>query len=187
MIFVSLKKEIEKPIFEKSESDIIDEIHNTPITLDLGKSIKEESDRINNFYAEEAKLSKRIATIPALIDFAYLYYVWNYDKEAPVHKLPMTIFKFNMITEAMQAPKDELNECFAQCIENYFIRDVRIENPPFMLRTELSPAEIKEKIKIIIEPLCKDIMNKLLSKNTSTSTLKTEIPRAEQRPDNLQV
>lgn len=182
------KKTAKKPVFEKSVDDVIDEIHSTPISLDLGSILKEQTDAIKDFYDENAKIGKRIATIPMFIDFAYLYYVWCYDREAPIHKLPMTILKFNLISDAMQAPNDDLNAYFAQCIENRFIRDVRIEQPPFMLRTDLSPDEIREKINMIVKPVCKEILNGLFALDKSKRKVivdKTIPVVANQREDNL--
>jgi hypothetical protein len=100
----------------------------------------------------------------------------------------MTILKFNLISDALQAPNDALNAYFAQCIENYFIRDVRIEQPPFMVRTDLSHDEIKEKINMIVKPVCKEILNGLFALDKSRRKVivdKTVPEIANQREDNL--
>ena len=182
------KKSAKKPVFEKTIEEVVNEIHSTTISLDLGSILKEQTDAIKDFHDENAKIGKRIAAIPMFIDFAYLYYVWCYDKEAPIHKLPMTILKFNLISDALQAPNDDLNAYFAQCIENYFIRDVRIEQPPFMVRTDLSHDEIKEKINMIVKPVCKEILNGLFALDKSRRKVITDktVPEiANQREDNL--
>ncbi len=157
------KNNIATPIFEKTEEDALNDIQNTPISLDLGNMIQEQTDAIQKFYADEQLFTKRVANIPMFIDFAYLYYAWCYDKEAPIHRLPMSILKFNMISTALGAPDNDLNAAFAQCIENYFIRDLRIEQPPFMIRTDLTHKEVREKIDLIVKPVCREILNGLFA------------------------
>lgn len=156
-------KKVNKPIVEKTEQEVLEELTNTKISLDIGDMIQEQSDAIKNYYIEEKLFSKRVAEIPVFIDFAYLYYVWCYDSEAPIHKLPNSIFKFNMLSSALGVSQDKLNNAFAQCIENPFIRDLRIEKPPFTMRTDLSKDEIRKKINEIVKPVCKEILNGLFA------------------------
>jgi hypothetical protein len=79
----------------------------------------------------------------------------------------MTMLKFNIISDALNTSNDDLNKYFVQCIEDPFIRDIRIEQPPFMLRTDLSATEIQEKINTIVQPICKDILNGLFKLDKS--------------------
>ncbi len=161
--FCFSKKNITTPVIEKTEGDVLDDITKSPISLDISAMIQEQTDSIKKFYIEEQLFSKRVSGIPMFIDFAYLYYAWCYDKEAPIHKLPMSILKFNMISDALCAPDDDLNAAFAQCIENHFIRDLRIEKPPFMIRTDLNNEEIRDKIELLVKPVCKEILNGLFA------------------------
>jgi len=151
-----------KNILSKTADDVVEDITSTPISLDLGKVLQEQTNEITEYYAEEAKFEKRVAAIPMFIDFAYMYYVWFYDSEAPIHKLPMTMMKFKLIEEALAAPHDDLQAAFEHCIENSYILDMRIEKPPFMMRTELTPDQVREKLKIVVKPVCHDILTELL-------------------------
>jgi hypothetical protein len=75
--------------------------------------------------------------------------------------LPLTLFKYNIICEALSPKRDEIYELFKKCIENEFVKELRTEIPPFLVRTDLSEGQIKEKIKTIVKPLITDIANKL--------------------------
>ncbi len=183
-------KPVKLPLFERPVSGVIEEIKDTAMSLDIEKSIQEETDAIKQFYLEEERLKKRVNSIPVLIDFAYLYYVWLYDSTAPIHKMPMTMLKFNLISDALNSPQNALHANFKHCIENYFIRDIRIEKPPFMMRTEMSPTEIKDNINTIVKPICKEILKDLLSfgiqgrtENTKSNAETSMQPEA--RTDNL--
>ena len=153
------------PIMEQTKMDVINDIANTPISLDIGSVIQENEEAIKNFYNNEVNFNKKLSNIPIFINFAYLYYVWHYDPTAPFYKLPSTILKFNLISDALQTPKDKLHENFVQCIHDDFIRDLRIEQPPFIMRTDLTIPEIKEKINMNVAPICKEILNGLFKLN----------------------
>lgn len=176
-------KKVNKPIVEKTEQEVLEELTNTKISLDIGDMIQEQSDAIKNYYIEEKLFSKRVAEIPVFIDFAYLYYVWCYDSEAPIHKLPNSIFKFNMLSSALGVSQDKLNNAFAQCIENPFIRDLRIEKPPFTMRTDLSKDEIRKKINEIVKPVCKEILNGLFAMEMRREAGSHAEPQQSTNPD----
>jgi hypothetical protein len=152
-----------KAIWEKTEAELKDDILSTSYSLDISKILEQQLLEIKQYEKQKELFGKRLSAIPIFIDFAYLFYVQHYDTSAPVHKLPTYLNKYKMIAYCLKAPLDnDLYACFEQCIENNFISDLRIENPPFYLRTELSEKEIKEKIELIVKPLCKDILAQLL-------------------------
>lgn len=152
------KEPVNKPVFEKSDEEVISEIHNTPISLDLGEVLQEQTEDTKKYYMNNELFGRRVANIPVLIDFAYIYYIWRYDKNAPVFELPASILKFNVIASAAQVPDDKLKKYFMTCITDPFIRDLRNERPPFMMRTDMSQDEIKDKIREVVEPLCRKIL-----------------------------
>lgn len=163
------RKPVIKPVFEKTQDEILEDIKKTTITLNLENMLTEQTEALKQYYTQEELLDQQVAKIPMFLDFAYLYYAWCYDKEAPIYKLPNTPMKFNIICEALNSTNDNLTSVFSQCIKNNFIKDLRIEQPPFMLRTDLTKEEIREKINSIVKPLCKEILNGLFALNTATS------------------
>jgi hypothetical protein len=151
------KKE-EKSFIDKTDEDLLSEISDASLSLDNLQSK-------NNFLEQYKKCNlfeEKIKRIPVFIDFAYLYYIQHIDPEAPIHKLPMTLLKYKLIMSSLRIPANDLYACFEQCIENKFIIDIRNEIPPFYLRTDMPENEIKKKIKLLIEPLFKDILKYLL-------------------------
>jgi hypothetical protein len=152
-----------KAIWEKTEEELKDDILNTSYSLDISKILEQHLLEIKQFEKQKENFNKRLSAIPVFIDFAYLFYVQHYDVSAPVYKLPAYLNKYKMITYCLKAPiNDDLYACFEQCIENNFLSELRVENPPFYLTTDLSEKEIKEKIELIVKPLCKDILTQLL-------------------------
>jgi hypothetical protein len=184
--------ETKKMTWEKSQKEVTDEILTTGFSLNIGKILEEQMEQIKKHEEQEKTFNSRISAIPIFIDFAYLFYVQHYDKNAPIHKLPTHILKYKLLTNALRAPIDDLYACFEQCIENSFISDLRIEKPPFYLRTDLSKEELKEKINLIVKPLCKDILTNLLkmysreNPGTALSIIKSDdIPKIQERADNI--
>ena len=147
-----------KSFINKSEEDVIKEISEASLSLD---KLDSESNFLDQ-YKNNNLFEEKIKRIPVFIDFAYLYYIQHIDPEAPIHKLPVTPLKYKIIMSALKIPANDLYACFEQCICNKFIADVRNETPPFYLRTDMTETEIKEKIKLLIEPLFKDILKYLL-------------------------
>jgi len=166
------------PNYEKSIDDVISDVMNTKINLDLSKDIQDNVSELINQEYDKTFFSKRVQSIPVFLDFAFIYYVWNYDKHAPIHKLP-SIIKFNMIIDAISAPKDILYTSFKTCIENKHISEMRIEIPPYMLRTELSYKEVKKIVDEEIKPIFKTIINELLKMEKSSMVI-TNIKTGEQ-------
>lgn len=186
-----------KPNEEKTTSDIVDEIANTPISLNLGNMMKEQADELKRQMFDEKMFPKKIAVIPAFIDAAFIYYIWSYDQNAPILKLPNTVMKYQMLLQAVNSQPDAINMAFLECLTNPFITDLRIESPPFLMRSELTKAEIKEKIENVVKPICKTIINGLLKlekNNTVITTLSAgveeisvaEVSVEESRDNNLE-
>mgnify|MGYP001585410748 CR=1 FL=1 len=150
-------------LFEKTNSELVEDIQTTPITLNCSADIQEQTEALKKCYDEEKLFIKRLNNIPVFIDFAYLYYIWYYDSTAPIYKLPATLLKFNMIKNALEKTNADIDSAFICCIENELIRDLRIIQPPYMMRTELSMKDVNNKILCTIEPKCKYILNELLS------------------------
>ena len=148
----------EKTFINKTEEELLSEIMDASLSLE---KLQTDSNFLNQ-YKKNNLFEEKIKRIPVFIDFAYLYYIQHIDSEAPIHKLPMTQLKYKLIMNALHIPKNDLYACFEQCIDNKFIADLRIEVPPFYLRTDMPEKEIKEKIKLIVEPLFKDILKYLL-------------------------
>lgn len=176
-----------KPNDDKTINDVVDEISNTPISLNLSNMMKEQADEIKRQMFDEKMLPKKIATVPAFIDAAFIYYIWSYDPNAPILKLPNTVMKYKMILQAISSQPDDINTAFLECLTNPFITDMRIESPPFLMRSELTKAEIKEKLESVVKPVCKTIINGLLKlekNNTVITTLSSNVEIS--RDDNLE-
>ena len=167
---------MKKTIWEKSQNELLDEISSTPLSLNMENIIAEHTAEINQILLEDKLLTKKISLIGVFIDCAYLYYVWHFDPEAPIHKLPTGIMKFKLISDAIGAPSDDLSECFIRCMTDSFIKETRIEQPPYMLRTELTSAEIREKLHQTVKPIFKNILDeifKLEDKKVTVTHLST--------------
>lgn len=183
-----------KPLYEKTEEDVLKDIMSTK-----GYSLNMDSlaDSVSSDVAESmfnAELfHKQLDCVPLFVDFAYMYYVRFYCDDSPVLKLPAFMPKFRMIMAVLKTPSDELQACFEQCIENEIIADMRQEVPPYYLRTDLSEDEIREKMKLLVLPMFKDILRHLIGLGkTKKITLKpSEVAKdsitIEARADNLDV
>ena len=94
------------------------------------------------------QFEKKIKSIPVFLDFCYIYYIHHFDEEAPFHKLPSGMNKYNLIISACNgwaSKYAEINKTFKQIITNKILTDFRMENPeypPYLLRTTLDKEEI---------------------------------------------
>lgn len=179
----------EKTIWDKNNKDVIDDIANTSFSLNFTQLMEEQSKNAYKQLFKSKTLHKRIEAIPAYIDFAYLYYLRYLDSSAPIHKLPTTKFKYKLLMYSLGVPYNELHACFEKCIENKFLSELRVETPPFYLRTELSEAQIEEKINTVVQPLCKQLLKLIFElyrkefPNESVSVKKTEKTEDEKVED----
>lgn len=190
---ISSAKARKKAIYEKTEEDVLKEITDTKgYSLNMESLASNVSQNIAESMFNTDLFHKQLDCIPVFLDFAYMYYVRYYSDDSPVLKLPTFMPKFHMIMSVLKAPQDDLQACFEQCIENSIIADMRQQVPPYYLRTDLNEEEIREKMKIIVLPLFKDIITHLLQLG---KTKKIKISDSEiyanvvidARPDNIDV
>lgn len=152
-----------KPIYEMTEEDVLkDVMSTTSYSLDMDSLAEGVTKDVSASMFGTELFNKQIECVPLFIDFAYMYYVRHFCDDAPVLKLPTFMPKYKLIMSTLKVPYDELYACFEQCIENSIIAEMRQEIPPYHLRTDLSEPEIREKMKILVLPLCKDILKHLL-------------------------
>jgi hypothetical protein len=172
-------KQEKKQIWEKTAADIDDDVMSAKYDLNLDNIVKESYAEILNANQITELINKKTAMIPILLDFCYVYYVGNFDEDAPFHRLPTTHLKYCLITRALHAYGTDIyaniNSIFEQIINNTFFKDLRIETPPYYLRTELTQTEIKEKLAIVVKPICKDLVNYLLKLKAPTPCVKISI------------
>ena len=156
-IFAENKKEI----WDKSESEVVQDIQGTPFSFDFSELMNDHKSSEMSNMLKNKQLTMQLGQINIFIDFAYLYYVQYYDKNAPMYQLPTSLLRYKLLMSALRSPKDNLYNCFEFCITNEFIKDLQIIIPPFNLRTELSEAEIRHNMATIVQPVCKEILSSL--------------------------
>lgn len=162
-----------------SGENLLEELLNTKISLNI--DAQASVDMAKNAIFQQEIVTASVGSIPIFLDFAYLYYVHRYDDKAPIYKLPAKLSKYDLFANALECPKDELYECFKQCIENEFISELRIETPPYMLRTELDINQIQKKIITEVEPLCKKILTLITLDGSAAGT---SLDRITDKPSN---
>lgn len=144
--------------FSKKNVQKIDEIINMKIINGINYN---DITTISLEYKQKI-IYKKVDIIPVIFDFLYIYYIHYFDNNAPFHKLPMTTAKLNLIFNAIHCEKyQEINELFEDVIDNKIINTMR-QQPPFYLTTDMSLNEIDEKINLLIIPIIKSIMDRLL-------------------------
>lgn len=193
-------KDEKKQIWEKTSNDIQDDVVNAKYNLDLDKIVKESYAEIMNAQQFNRLIQKKTTIIPIFLDFCYVYYVKHFSLDAPFHKLPMTITKYRLITDSLKAYGDEryskINNLFEQIIGSELFKEVRHEEPPFYLMTDMTIDEMKTMLIEDIKPLCKQLLEAILklenTKNTvitygKNETSITEIPILDTRSNNLDI
>jgi hypothetical protein len=173
---------------EKTTDEVVDEIANLGSNLDIGKIFAKQLEELKKQELDRRLFSKRVEQISNFINYAYAYYVWFLDSTAPICKLPTTLTKYRLISKLLKGiaisttvspvavntldePDDNkmvgytidtLDQLFEEVITDKFIADLRVEQPPFLIRTDLQPDEIKQKIETSVKPLCKKVLAALL-------------------------
>jgi hypothetical protein len=173
-ILIKLYKSIfksAKAIWDKTQADVTNDILHSGYSLDFSNIIETSKRDILAAQNVTKIFHKQLSFIPVFLDFAYIYYVRHFDKFAPVHKLPTFLTKYKLIMAAVKAPIDDLYVYFEQCLSNKFITELRIEIPPYHMRTMLTEDKIREKIKIHVEPLFKEILRLLIKLDNSLPTI----------------
>ena len=124
----------------------------------INEIFAEATKEYENFYSND--WIDRCRVIPAFLDACYMLYM-RQRGDAPFYKLPATYLKFKLINQMLPSPRSDTTLCFKEIYENEFLTDVRKENPPFHLRTDMMPNIIQEKINDAI-PLFKRLVETLL-------------------------
>jgi len=153
--------EYQTPIWHKSKEELITEVLNTPLSFNFSEAFKKQTDVVQQ-HKDQERFASSLEQIPKLIDMLFLYYIWYYDNTAPFKALPRNTIKFKILSEVLNIPKDQLWENFIKCMTCPFIKELYIDVPPYILRTELTYQQINEKIHTLVKPLCKNILTDLL-------------------------
>jgi hypothetical protein len=171
------KLNIYKPIYKKDDNDVIQDVADTPLSLNLDNNIENELENMMKYESEEKEFPNKISSVSLFIDTAFLYYIWLFDDKAPICKLPFNVIKYELITSVLGIPKDELYYDFEKCVKNSLICEMRNNNPPYLNRTDLPIEEVKDNLEKIVKPIYYSIMQKLIkihfnflnSKNLNTN------------------
>lgn len=156
-------KQRKKAIYEKTEAEVLEDVMNTKgYSLDMDSLAGNVASEIEESMRSNELFHKQIECIPLFIDFAYMYYIRNFCDDTPVLKLPTFLPKFKLIMSMLKVPHDDLYGYFEHCIENEIIKEMRQEIPPFHLRTDLTEIEIRDKMKLLVLPMFKNILKGLL-------------------------
>ncbi len=156
---------------EKTTDEVVEEIASLGSNLDIGKIFAKQLEELKKQELDRRLFGKRIEQIPNFIKYAYTYYVWHLDNTAPICRLPTTLTKYRLISKVLNESNTEevsestnttLEQLFEELITDKFIADLRVEQPPFLIRTDLQPEEIKQKIETTVKPLCKKVLAALL-------------------------
>lgn len=164
---------------EYNEDVLINDIRNTS-TTNLQELISNEVEKSRKQIDHDIKFFSRIAKIPIFIDLAFVYFIWQYDANAPVWKLP-NLFKFHLISDVLNTKHTKLYEYFMECITNPFMKELMCEEPPLQMRTELSEKDIENKINEEVKPLCKKILKEILTEKNNINVIQnySEIDNSE--------
>jgi hypothetical protein len=110
----------------------------------------------------DALLDQSTKTIPALVNFAFVYFIWKFDECAPIPKLPNTLMKFKLLTEVINSDSHVELALFRRFYEDPFLNEIRMDNPPYLMRSTLSKQEIINNINNIAKPVCKMLLELIL-------------------------
>jgi hypothetical protein len=159
-ISTSTAKHVHKTLVKSKATK--DMIH---LNESLTSFILNQQDEITSIQDYGLIVQEKLKLLPVLIDFCYVYYVHSFDDNAPFHKLPMTVAKLRMILSALHAYGNhyaQVNSIFELIIENQILTDMRIETPPYYMRTDLTDKEIEEKLNLLVIPAIKDLLKELI-------------------------
>ena len=148
---------VKKPIAPKTNDLPINSY-----SLDLNSIFSEHKQYIDDTKDYIDTIMKSTSMIPSFLDFCYIYYVTHYDSDAPFHKLPSTKTKYRLIISTLQANQNPINLILEKIILDDLFREIRIESPPFHIRTELSNEEVVEQLESHIKPMCKELYESIL-------------------------
>jgi hypothetical protein len=154
-----ISKKLPIATYEKSESEAYAEAFATDIST--FSFINDSEKQIKNVVLREYHFKSQIIYIPVFLDAALLYFMRKATDIILFYKLPFDMLEFNLLAEVYQMPVGLAAE-FRKFITEGFLRDVRTEEPPFLLTTQLTSAEIINKMPEVAAGF-KNILNKLLT------------------------
>lgn len=147
------------PQERKTQANLINDVMDTKISLDLGASLKKEYDRLAGNTQYTINLPSKITAIVYFLNSAFTYYVWSIDDKAPISYLPMSKMAFHAIMSALNPDRKlEIYQLFMTCITDEFMRDIRRTMPPFVTTTTMEREDVVKKIKDVVQPICKKIL-----------------------------
>lgn len=190
-IYKAIAIDDKKQMWEMNEEDLLNELAKKE-SFQLKNDLDQQSDDIKKYVFKNVVFHKKVSSVPVFIDFAYMYYITYFDHNAPICRLPKNMLKYKLFAQMLNIPKDNLYNCFEQCIENEFFKELRIEEPPFYLRTELTEDEIKKKFRNLVLPLLKEILGYLVrlgkpKPSTQVISINNSDTKPLQRDDNLEI
>lgn len=160
-LYKYIKSDEKKQTWEKTEKELIEDITTANFVIDVESLSKNIQKQMNIIESYDSIIGKKIEAFNVFTDFCYIYHIQEYDMHTPFHKLPMNVLKYNMISACLKMKENDTTSIFHDIIKNKFLSDLRQE-PPFMMRTEMNNEEIKQKLDLLVKPLCKDLLNSLL-------------------------
>jgi hypothetical protein len=145
-------------IHDKTESDVLRDSYNTDIsTFNL---MSESETTVKNSVMREYKFKGQLMSVPIFLDAAVLYFMRKATDEIVFYKLPMDMLELNMMAAVYKMPV-ALHNAFIKFVSPGYLRDIRIEDPPFLLTCGLTQAEIINQMPLVAEAM-KEILNQLL-------------------------
>jgi len=154
-----VSKKLPIATYEKTESEAYAEAFATDIST--FSFINDSEKQIKNVALREYYFKLQLIYIPVFLDAALLYFMRKATDTVLFYKLPFDMLEFNLLAEVYQMPAGLAAE-FRKFITEGFLRDVRTEEPPFLLTTQLTSAEIINKMPEVATGF-KNILNKLLT------------------------
>lgn len=156
-----------KHIWEKTEKDITDDVISAKMNLELDRMVKESYAEILNVELRNKLLSKKLSLIPVFLDYCYVYYISGLNRNAPFYRLPTTILKFRIIIRSLKNRIVVVDNVFERILSDELMKDIRVENPPYCLRTDLSKEEITGNLHSTVKAYCKELLEQLLKMKTN--------------------
>lgn len=158
-LFKVVQRKTVMPIHLKDPNDVYKEV----------ASMKELNfnftDAIKESFASSLKnplslIRRKLDSLPILLDFIYSYYLRMFHLDFPVYKIPQTLDKFKYHKTILNLNDEkfkDINEKFELLINDEFLNDIRVNMPPYHMRTQLPIATIENTIEEII-PTIKSII-----------------------------
>lgn len=148
-----------KPVYDKSQTEIMEDIMETNISLDadLGKKDNLLESFVKRCQKESEEIQKanhqferKLRMFPAFCDYCFSYYIIIHGVLEFRH-IPASLKAFEFITArfATKYIKDQ----FLSLMKDSMFCDLQIEEPPYLLRTEMELKDIKEHFNLIIRKM----------------------------------